>query len=64
MSKNKKEVLSKVKPTNYLIYGIFDFDKKVLIYVHMDYEQVELEFELSGYDDKRYDIVEFSVQLF
>jgi hypothetical protein len=61
--KTKAEVLSKVAPKDYRIYGIFDFQKKMLIYVHMEQEQVELEFELSGYDDERYDIVEFFIRL-
>lgn len=61
--KSKKELLAKVKPKDYQIYGIFDFEKKQLIYVHLDEEQAELEFELSGYDHERYDIVEFTICL-
>ena len=63
MAKNKQDLLNKIKPKNYRVYGIFDFDIKKLIYIHLDEEQVELEFELSGYDSERYDIVEFNVRL-
>jgi len=63
MLKKKKDLLDKIKPRDYRIYGIFDFQKKQLIYIHLDEEQVELEFELSGYDEERYDIVEFNVRL-
>lgn len=63
MSKNKKKVLAEIKPKDYRIYGIFDFEKKVLVYVHLNEEQVDLEYELEGYTDARYDIVEFDVRL-
>ena len=63
MAKPKKDLLQKLKPKNYRIYGIFDFQKKQLIYIHLDQDQAELEFELSGYSEDRYDIVEFTVQL-
>lgn len=61
--KSKEELLGKIKPKDYVIYGIFDFGKKTLIYIHMDEEQVELEFVLSGYDREQYDIVEFQIRL-
>jgi hypothetical protein len=61
--KTKKELLDKIQPSNYRIYGIFDFTKEELVYVHLDQDQVELEFELSGYSSDRYDIVEFEVIL-
>jgi len=61
--KSKQELLAKVPPKEYEIFGIFDFDQNVLIYVHLDLEQVELEFDLSSYDESRYDIVKFSVQI-
>lgn len=61
--KSKKKALEKIKPKDYLVYGIFDFQKKELIYIHLDEEQVELEFELSDYDQERYDIVEFHIRL-
>jgi len=61
--KSKKKILEKIKPKDYLVYGIFDFEKKELIYIHLDEEQVELEYELSNYNSERYDIVEFTVRL-
>lgn len=61
--KSKEKLLEKINPKDYQIYGIFDFEKKELVYIHLDYEQVEFEFQLTGYDEKRYDIVEFSVRL-
>lgn len=60
---DKKKLLKKLKPSIYKIYGIFDFDKKVLVYVHMSLEQVELEFDLEDYNEERYDIVSFEVNL-
>jgi hypothetical protein len=63
--KTKAELLEKINPKGYLIYGIYDFQKKTLIYVHLDKDQVEMEFVLSGYDENedRYDIVEFHIKL-
>lgn len=58
---NKKKVLASVKPKKYRIYGIFDFQKQKLLYINLDPEMVDLEFKLSGYDEERYDIVEFDV---
>jgi len=61
--RTKQQLLDKIKPKDYLIYGIFDFEKQTLVYVHMDYDQVEMEFELEGYSEERYDIVEFYIRL-
>lgn len=57
---SKKEIL---KPSTYKIYGIYDFQEKRLVYVHLDEEQVELEFDLEDYDGERYDVVSFEVCL-
>ena len=59
----KKKLLETVKPKKYRIYGIFDFQTKKLLYINLDAEMVDLEFKLSGYDEDRYDIVEFDVLL-
>jgi len=64
MLKDKKHILEKISTRDYRIYGIFNFDKKELIYINFDLEQVELEFLLSCYDDTIYDIVEFNIRLF
>lgn len=61
--KAKEKLLAQIIPQDYQIYGIFDFEKKELIYIHLNEEQVELEFELSAYDNKRFDIVEVNVRL-
>jgi len=61
--KRKQEQLTKLKPNQYRIYGIFDFKSDKLVYVHMDYEQTELEFEIGDYDSEQYDIVSFDVVL-
>lgn len=63
MTKNKKKELEDKDPEQYMVYGIFDFNQKKLIYVSLDLKSVELEFELEGYDYNQYDIVEFSVIL-
>ena len=59
----KKKKLQKLKPIKYRIYGIFDFQEEKLIYVNMDLEETELEFDITGYDGERYDVVEFDVVL-
>ncbi len=62
-SSNKKKILKALKPSAYKIYGIFDFDKKALVYVHLSLEQVELEFGLERFDGDQFDIVTFEVDL-
>jgi hypothetical protein len=64
MSDKKRKILANIKPQEYQIYGIFDFENKNLIYVGLDLEAVELEFDLEGYDkNERYEVVEFTVVL-
>lgn len=63
MTVSKEKLLEKIKPRDYHIYGIFDFKKKRLVYIHLDREQVDLEFELSGYNPSQFDVVEFTVRL-
>lgn len=60
--KNKKEKrLKKLKPKRYRIYGIFDFISKTLIQVDLDLEKLTFEYELTGYDPNKYDIVSFDI---
>jgi len=62
-SKNKKTVLKKLRPSVYLIYGIFDFKNEKLIYVSLDQEEVELKFELEDYSDEDYDIITVKIMV-
>lgn len=61
--KKKKQQLEKLKPKKYKIYGIFNFKEKRIIYVDLDLDKIELEFDLEGYDPKTYDIVSFDIML-
>lgn len=61
--KSKQKVLKELSAKKYKIYGIFDFQEEVLVYVHMKLEQVELEFDLEGYDSERFDVVSFDICL-
>jgi hypothetical protein len=63
MSYNKKRAINRLKPKEYQIYGIFDFHKKKLTYISLDADQAEIEFLFGSYDEKRFDVVEFSVLL-
>jgi len=63
MTMKKDKLLAKIKPKDYHMYGIFDFKNEKLIYVHLDREQVDLEFDLSGYDEETHDVVEFTIRL-
>ena len=60
---SKKTRLKKLKSKTYQIYGIFNFRTEELVYVNMDVEQTELEFDLSDYDPEEYDIVSFEIML-
>jgi hypothetical protein len=51
------------KSTYYKIYGIFDITNKKLLYVSMDLEPVELEFDLESYDTGKYAVVSFGILL-
>ena len=48
---DKDQVLKKLRPKLYQIYGIFDFKTKELIYVSLDYDEVELQFEMDDYGE-------------
>jgi hypothetical protein len=62
--KKKKALLNSLSTIKYTIYGIFDFKTNHLVYVNLDYDMVELEFDLTDYDMEHFDIVSFDVLLF
>ena len=57
---SKQKVLNQLRPKPYIIYGIFDFREKRLIYVSLDLEEVELQFDLEDYDEN-YDVISFNM---
>lgn len=61
--KNKKNKLDKLTPDKYRIYGIFNFKTNKLVYVNMELEQAELEFDLEDYNPEQFDIVSFDIIL-
>jgi len=62
--KQKKDlVLKALQPTVYVIHGIFDFKNKQLVYVSLDEEEVELKFEVEGYDPDQYDFIAVKIML-
>lgn len=48
---NKPRILKKLRPQIYQIYGIFNFSTKKLIFVSLDYDEVELQFEIGDYGE-------------
>jgi len=63
MNHKKNKGLMEIKPMKYKIYGIFNLKTSKLVYVSMDIDQVELEFDLSNYDVDEYNLVSFTVLL-
>ena len=63
MSVNKQEQIGKIKLKRYRIYGIFDFQNDLLIYVGLDLDGVQFEYDIEDYDEERFDIVSFDVLL-
>ena len=59
---DKQDALKKLRPKIYYIYGIFDFTKRELIYVSLDEEEVELQFDLGNYGED-FDIVCFKTMV-
>jgi hypothetical protein len=59
---NKDQILKKLNPKTYQIYGIFNFKTEKLIYVSLDYDEVELQFELEDCSEDS-DIICFMVIL-
>lgn len=60
MNTNKEKLLRELNPKVYQIYGIFDFKTEELIYVSLDYDEVELQFEMGDYGEDA-DIICFTV---
>ena len=59
---DKDQILKKLQPKLYQIYGIFDFKTKELTYVSLDYDEVELQFELGDYGEDA-DIICFTTMV-
>lgn len=59
---DKDQILKKLRPKTYQIYGIFDFQTKELIYVSLDYDEVELQFEMGDYGEAA-DIICFTTMV-
>ena len=59
---DKDQILKKLRPRTYQIYGIFDFKTKELTYVSLDYDEVELQFEMGDYGDEA-DIICFTTMV-
>lgn len=49
------------KPSRYRIYGIFNNKIEKLIFISLDLEAVEMEFELEGYDPDDYSVIGFNI---
>jgi len=60
MNEKKEHVLKELRPKTYQIYGIFNFVSKTLVYVSMDYDEVELQFEMADYGED-FDVIRFDV---
>ncbi|HOT88294.1 MAG TPA: hypothetical protein PLC59_00225 [Bacteroidales bacterium] len=56
-------VLKKLHPKIYQIYGIFNFKTEELIYVSLNYDDVEIQFELGNYGEE-FDIVCFETAVY
>ena len=57
--KNKK--LENLKPKKYRIYGIFNFKTNRMVYISMDSEMVDFEFDMNNYNSTDFDVVEFDI---
>jgi hypothetical protein len=53
----------RAKSKSYHIYGIFDYKTNTLLSVSLNQEEIELEYDLEGYDEERFDIIGFEVAL-
>lgn len=61
--KSKKAILKKLQSKVYLIYGIFDFKNEELIYISLDEADVELKFDLEGYDDEDFGVITVKIMV-
>lgn len=57
----KKPNLRNKKLKEYRIYGIFNYTKNKLVFVHLDKEQVDLEYNLGDYDEADCKQINFKV---
>lgn len=60
-NRSKKSTLSKILAQTYIIYGIFDFEKKSLVQVGLDLDEIIFAYELEGYDEDKFDVISFKV---
>jgi len=63
MGRSKKLKPSDVVPIPVRIYAICKLSDKNPIKVSLDFEEIDFEFELEGYDEKEYAIMSFDVVL-
>lgn len=58
-----KKRVKKETPKIYKVYGIVNLKTKRLIKVDMNYDALDYEFVLDGYDESKWGIAELSIQL-
>jgi hypothetical protein len=63
-STHDEKILKRLKGKTHSIYGIYDFKCNVLLFVSLDLETAELEYDLQSYDETCYKVVSFEVLLF
>lgn len=63
MKKKNRLPSRQAKAKVYNIYGIFDYKRNTLLYVNLSQEEVELEYDIEGYDEEHYDIISFEVMM-
>ena len=59
----KQSVLKQLQPEVYLIYGIFDFKRKKLVYVSLDAEEVDLKFDVEDYNEAEFDTITVKIMV-
>ena len=59
-----RDALVALRENSHRIYGIFDFQKKKLVKVGLDFSDIELEYDISVEDEERYKLVTMEVTLF
>jgi hypothetical protein len=63
VKKKKAQPSRRIKGKTSNIYGIFDYKTNTLLSVNLSQEEIELEYDLEGYDEERYDIINFKVMM-